>query len=443
MNMLASHTRRDFLKCLGIISAAAPWVAVRNGSAAASETINHASFGASGMAAADIESITRHPAVRLVAVADADLDRTADIRKKFPNARVYQDWRILLEKEKDLDSVNVSTPDHMHAPIAMSAIQLGKHVYCQKPLTHDVHEARQLTLAARGKKVVTQMGIQIHSASEYRLAVRLIQDLVIGKVKEAHSWSSKKWGDTSPKPDRSDPVPSGLDWDIWLGVAAARPFIGDGYYHPVNWRKRLDFGTGTFGDMGCHIYDPVFKALALSAPLSVRSEGPAPNQWNWAVNARITYVFPGTRFTEGDTVRVTWYDGDERPPKDVLALLGEEAVPDQGSIFIGTKGVLLLPHIGAPRLLPEKQFESFELPRVRGEDHWRQWVEACRGEEKASAGFDYSGPLTETVLLGGVATHFPQTTLQWNSSELRFTDNQDATRYVRRRYREGWEVKGL
>ena len=180
----------------------------------------------------------------------------------------------------------------MHGPIAMSALQLGKHVYCQKPLTHDLFETRQLTQVARQKKLATQMGIQIHSSREYVTAVRLVQDGAIGKVKEVHTWSNKKWGDMSARPDRSDPVPEGFDWDFWLGVCAERPFIGNAYYHPGNWRKRLDFGTGTFGDMGCHIYDPVFKSLELTAPLSVRSEGPTPNQWNWAINAVIHYVFP-------------------------------------------------------------------------------------------------------------------------------------------------------
>lgn len=443
MNTKTLQTRRAFLKDLAIIGVAVPWVRTRAAQVGANETIYYASFGASGMAAADIESITRHPAVKLVAVADVDLSRTSGIRQRFPDARIYQDWRVLLEKEKHLDIVSVSTPDHMHAPIAMSAIQLGKHVHCQKPLTHDIYEARQLTLAARQKGITTQMGIQIHSASEYRLAVRLIQDFAIGKVKEVHSWSSKKWGDPSPRPDRSDPVPPELNWDLWLGVAEERPYIGDGYYHPSNWRKRLDFGTGTFGDMGCHIYDPVFCALALSAPLSVRSEGPAPNRWNWSINARIHYVFPGTKYTANDTVKVTWYDGDERPPKDVQALLGEVPMPDQGSIFIGTKGVLLLPHIGPPQLLPEKEFEGYQMPRVQSDNHWLQWVEACRGNGKTSAGFDYSGPLTETVLLGGVATHFPQTTLEWDAAALRFKNNDEANQYVRRAYRRGWEVKGL
>ncbi len=444
MQSVSRPTRRVFLKRLALAGTAAPFFTRHLLSAPPNGLLHHASFGTSGMAGADIEEITRHPAIRLVAVADVDLGRAAELKKKFPGVKVYQDWRQLLDQERGVDTVNVSTPDHMHAPIGMSALRLGKQVYGQKPLTHDIYETRQLTRVAREKGAVTQMGIQIHSAAEYRLAVRLIQDLAIGKVKEVHSWSGKKWGDDTPRPERADPIPPEFNWDLWLGIAAPRPFLGNGYYHPANWRKRLDFGTGTFGDMGCHIYDPVFGALALTAPISLRSEGPPPpNQWNWGVNALIHYTFPGTSYTEGPTVRVTWYDGDARPPKEVQALLGSEALPDQGSIFIGTKGVLLLPHIGAPRLLPEAQFDSYPVPHVKGEDHWHQWVEACLGRGKASAGFAYAGPLTETVLLGGVATHFPQTTLEWDAPRLRFRNVREANHLLRRRYRRGWEVPGL
>jgi len=436
-------SRRSFLRSLGLSAVAAPFVTSDWMVAAPNSRLNHASFGANGMAWADIQSITRHPAVTLAAVADVDLNRVGEVKKAFPNAKIYQDWRELLDREKSIDTVNVSTPDHMHGPIALSALQLGKQVYCQKPLTHDLYETRQLTLLARQHKLVTQMGIQIHSGTEYRTAVKLIQDLMIGKVKEVHTWSGKKWGDTEPMPQRTDPVPDGLNWDLWVGVCAPRPFIGEGWYHPGNWRKRLDFGTGTFGDMGCHIYDPVFKALALTAPLSVRSEGTAPNNHSWATDALIHYLFPGTAYTEGKLVKVTWYDGDQRPPKDVLALLGETEVPDQGSIFIGTKGVLLLPHIGRPVLLPEKDFEGYEKIRVAGDDHWTQWVEACLGKGTPAANFDYSGPLTESVLLGSVATRFPKTTLEWNAAQVKFTNVGEANRYVRRTYRKGWEVKGL
>jgi predicted dehydrogenase len=443
MKNTARLNRRSFLRSLGLTAAAAPFVTRGWMVAAPNSRLNHASFGANGMAWSDIQAITHQPAVNLVAVADVDLNRFGEVKKAFPNAKLYQDWRELLDQEKSLDSVNVSTPDHMHGPIAMSAVQLGKQVYCQKPLTHDIYETRQLTQAARERKLTTQMGIQIHSGPEYRTAVKLIQDLMIGKVKEVHTWSGKKWGDTDPMPGRTDPVPEGLNWDLWIGICAPRPFIGEGWYHPSNWRKRLDFGTGTFGDMGCHIYDPVFKALALTAPLSVRSEGAAPNTHSWATDAIIHYLFPGTAYTEGKLVKVTWYDGDQRPPKDVLGLLGQTEVPDQGSIFIGTKGVMLLPHIGLPVLLPEKDFEGYEKIRVPGDDHWRQWVEACLGRGKPAASFDYSGPLTESVLLGSVATRFPKTTLEWNAQKLKFTNVSEANRYVRRAYRKGWEVKGL
>jgi hypothetical protein len=345
----------------------------------------------------------------------------------------------------------------MHAPIALSAMQLGKHCYCQKPLAHDLYETRALTQFAREKKLVTQMGIQIHSYKVYRQAVAIVQSGVIGKVKEVHTWSSKKWGDTGQPPANSDPVPDSLDWNLWLGVSAARPFV-KGYYHPGNWRKRLDFGTGTFGDMGCHIFDPVFEALALTAPLSLRSEGPAPDQWNWAINARIRYVFPGTKFTAEKTVPVTWYDGDERPPAEIQALIKEsvptgdaggkggkrKADPDnQGSIIIGTGGVLHVPHIGPPKLHPVAKFSGYTLPEREQGHHWTEWAEACVNGGKPGANFDYSGPLTEAVLLGSVAVRFPQTTLQWNGPKLQFDNERAANQYLRRTYRKGWEVAGL
>ena len=227
------------------------------------------------MAGADLSAIASHKNVDLVAVADVDSERGEALKKRFPNIQVFQDYRKLLDKlgPNGLDSVNVSTPDHMHAPIGATAMAHNLAVYGQKPLTHDIYESRRLAEIAAEKKLVTQMGVQIHSAREYRSAVAWIQEGAIGKIKEVHTWSSKKWGDPTSKPDRTDKVPTSLDWQGWLGVCDDRPFIGDGYYHPGNWRRRLDFGTGTFGDMGCHIYDPVFKALDLTAPISVKFDG--------------------------------------------------------------------------------------------------------------------------------------------------------------------------
>jgi predicted dehydrogenase len=441
------HTsRRSFLKTAAAATVAAPLFVRNLLSQPPSRRVRHASFGADGMAGSDIGSIASHRNVQFVAIAEVDTARQANARKRFANANVnfYQDWRALLDKEgKNLDSVNVSTPDHMHAPIAMSALQLGLHTYVQKPLAHDVYECRRLAEAARERRRVTQMGVQVHSAQEYRLAVRLVQDGAVGRIREVHTWSNKKWGDPNPRPDRKDAVPASLNWDLWLGIAAERPFIGGQYYHPSNWRRRLDFGTGTFGDMGCHIYDPVFAALALTAPISVRSEGPAPGRHNWANDALIHYVFPGTRYTDGDTVRVTWYDGDQRPPREIQSLIAPHKLPDQGSILIGAKGVLLIPHVARPVLLPERDFRNFRMPQVESANHYHQFINAILGEGRTSASFDYSGPLTEAVLLGGVATHFPKTTLEWDSAKLTFRNTPDANRLIRRTYRKGWEVNGL
>jgi predicted dehydrogenase len=463
MISLPNTSRRTFLKTLGAAGLAAPFVTRNLLSAPPSAVLRHASFGSAGMAWADIQAICSNPFVKLVAVAEVDLKRLKEVKGMFPDVKVYQDWRELLDKEqRNIDSVNVSTPDHMHAPIAMSAMQLGKHVYCQKPLAHDIYETRALARYAREKRLVTQMGIQIHSQKVYRQAVALVQGGAIGKVKEVHTWSNKKWGATGAPPATKDPAPDGFNWDLWLGVSADRPYIardpaGGAYYHPSQWRKRLDFGTGTFGDMGCHIFDPVFEALALTAPLSLRSEGPAPDKWNWAINARIRYIFPGTRFTEGKTVAVTWYDGDEKAPADILALVADPKPAEetaakkkrsgdnlaQGSIIIGTKGVLHVPHVATPKLYPVDQFKDFSMPQVDNGHHWSQWAEACVAGGTPSANFDYSGPLTESVLLGSVAVRFPQTKLEWNSAKLQFDNVKEANQYVRRRYRKGWEIAGL
>jgi predicted dehydrogenase len=438
--------RRSFLQHLGC-GLAGPFFIRNLISAPPSEAVRLASFGADGMAFNTLRDIASHPSVRLVSVAEVDTSHLGKLTKQFPGGlvRTYQDWRRMLDKEhKNVDIACVGTPDHMHAPMAMSAMQLGLHVYVQKPLTHDIHEARKLAEYAKKKKLITQMGIQTHSSSGYQLAIHLIQSGAIGKVKEVHSWSYKKWGDPNPRPERSDPVPATLDWDQWLGTAAARPFL-KGYYHPMEWRKRLDFGTGTFGDMGCHIYDPVFASLALSAPISVRSKGPAPNGDNWADNAVVHYVFPGTKFSEGKTVNVTWYDGDAKPPQDVLALLGARKAPDQGSIFIGAKGVLLLPHVNPPQpvLLPEADFKDFPMPKFESVSHYHQFVDAVLGKGQCVAPLSYAGPLTETVLLGGVATRFPQSTLAWDGKRMKFKNAPEANQYVARKYRKGWTVRGL
>jgi predicted dehydrogenase len=433
-------TRRTALKTMAA-GVAAPFV-LNSAYAAPVDTLMHASFGAAGMALSDIGSLTASKHVRLVAVADVDMNRTAEVRKRFPAARIYQDWRELLDKEKELTSCNVSTPDHMHAPITMRAMQQGLHVYTQKPLTQTIYEARQLTRVARERKIVSQMGIQVHAHVVHRTVVATLQAGAIGKVRDVHSWSDKTWGDREPRPDRKDTPPASLNWDHWIGVAAERNFIGGGYYHPSNWRKRLDFGTGTFGDMGCHILDPVFTALALTAPLSVRAESGAPNAHNWGLDCQVRYTFPGTKFTV-DRLTLTWYDGAARPPAAIRDLIGKRQFSGQGSIYIGTDGVLYSPYIAAPILLPEEKFRDYKMPTPGSSNHYLEFVEAVRGNGRTAAPFDYSGNLTESVLLGCLATRFVKTTLDWDAAKMQISNNRDASEHVRRRYRKRWEVNGL
>jgi len=425
-------SRRTFLKA----SLTLPF-AWRLRAAAPSETLRHASFGASGMAWSDIKSLTASKNVKLVAVAEVDQSKLKEVKDHFPDVHVYADGREMLDKEKELDSVNVSTPDHMHAFFALRSLDRGLHVYCQKPLTHTLHEARVLTENAAAKKLVTQMGIQIHAHEFHRLVARLVHDGAIGKVKEVHSWSGKGWGDTGPRPTRQDPIPVGFDWDLWLGGAAERPFI-NGYYHPAVWRRRLDFGSGTFGDMACHILDPVFTSLGLTAPTAVQSTGPVPGPDSWHHDVQVTLDFPGTERTAGP-IKLHWYNGDRKPSEDVLALIERQKFSDQGSILIGEKGVLYSPYIGKPKLVGEK-FRGYDYPAVGAVDHWLQFVDACRGIGTTEAPFSYSGPLTESVLLGCLATRFPNQRLEWDGKGLKATNFSAANELVRKAYRKGWEV---
>ncbi len=409
--------------------------------AAPSETLLHVSVGAGGMARADINSLSNSKHLKLVAVADVDSKQVGDLVKVHPGLKVYQDWREMFENEK-FDSVNVSTPDHMHACPTMRAIKMGKAVYTQKPLTQTLHECRQLQLAAAEAKVVTQMGIQIHSHQVHKTVVALIHEGVVGQVKAVHSWSGKTWGDDNPKPAKKDPVPENLNWDLWQGVTAERDFIGGGYYHPGNWRKRLDFGTGTFGDMGCHILDPVFGALGVTSPKAVTSVGGQPNEHNWGLNAQVEYLFPGSQYTT-DEVSLTWYDGNRRPAKDVVELLGGKGLSDQGSIYIGTKGVLYSPYIAMPELYADGKKQELKLPEIRGDDHYLQFVNAARGEGETSAPFSFAGPLTEMVLLGCLGTRFPKEALKWDTEKMQFTNLAKANEFVKRTPRKGWEEAGL
>ena len=424
--------------------------------------LRHACIGVGGMGGADAEQISSHPEVDIVALCDVDQGKLDAAKAKHPDARTYRDWRELLQKERDnIDSVNVTTPDHMHAVITLSALADRKHVYCQKPLTRTVSEARAVARAAERAGVVTQMGIQNRSRPFYRSAHELFQRNLIGKVYEIHVWTDRPnnwWPQGVGRPDGSDPVPEGLDWDLWLGVAPKRPFKA-GQYHPFAWRGWEDFGTGAQGDMACHLMDPAFWFLELGAPTRIRSDGPTPNGETYPLWSTIEYEFAGNQHTTKGPLRFTWYDGGRKAPKQLLSDLGVvdpppkkegeegEAKPEEGKppvtlpangcLLVGTEGAMWADPYAAPRLLPEERFADVTIPEVEGLNHWHQWVDACRGDGVASAPFEYSAYLTEIALLGNIALRFPHETLHWNGKRMRFS-NPAANEFLFSKPRGGW-----
>jgi predicted dehydrogenase len=286
------------------------------------------------------------------------------------------------------------------------------------------------------------MGIQTSSSVPQRLGEAMVRSGMIGKVREVHVFSNKSWGEDGVLPEGADPVPPTLDWDAWLGVAENRPYLR-GKFHPGEWRRRKAYGTGTLGDMGCHIFSPSYRALGLTSPISIASHGPAPSRDNWAVRAKFLYVFPGTALTEGKTVHYWWYDGAERPPAELVQQVGER-MPTQGNIFVGTEGTIVLPHGGAPFALPADKFKDAKAPEVAPRDHYAEFLDAVlAGKGTPSANFDYAGPLTETVLLGNVAAHYPGETLEFDAARLRFPKKSEADALLTRAYRKPWRVKEL
>lgn len=422
--------------------------------AAPNDKPNLAAVGVGGKGWSDIHETSKGGAAHVIAFCDVDRGGGRGKRRasggfaaaaeRWPHARRYTDWRELLDKEGSrLDGITISTPDHMHAPITMSALLRGIATYTQKPLTRTLHEARQLTLAARKAGVATQMGNQGHSGVGYRTLVHLIQEGAIGRVQEAHAWSNRPiWPQGLDRPEGSSPIPETLAWDLWLGVAPKRPYV-EGAYHPFAWRGWYDFGAGALGDMGCHILDPIVWALELPAPTSVRYEGPPPKPESYPAWEIIHYAFPPTKYTAGGPISVRWYDGNKLPPAERVPLPPGEKLPDNGCLLIGEKGVLLCPHGGLPRLLPQATFADYPLPPLEPVDHYLQWTRAIRGEGRTTSHFDYAGPLTEIVLLGTVAARFPDQPLEWDSANLRFTNVPQANDYVQQPYRKGWEVSGL
>jgi predicted dehydrogenase len=368
-------------------------------------------------------------------------------KEMFPQAGVYEDFRLMLE-QKDIDAVTVTTADHMHATIAITAMELGKHVYVQKPLTQTIHESRVIRQVANETGVVTQMGNQGHSSVNYRCAVDVMRSGIVGKIREVHTWtSSPSWKQGIARPEASDPIPKGVNWDLWLGVAEPRPYVKH-TYHNFNWRGWQEFGTGALGDMGCHIIDPAVWSLELGPPTSVIAKVTGAAQETYPTASTVHYTFAATPHTAGE-LDLYWHDGGNRPPKAYAEIIGRNR---NGSLFIGEKGTVVLAHgSGIPRLYPREDFLDYSRTTLKELyakyaaeklDHYQVWTDAILNSRQANSHFDYAAPLNETVMVGTVAQRLPGRTLGWNAPALRF-DDAEATALVRRPYRKGWAIDAL
>ena len=440
--MSLQFQRRDFIKA-ALAASAINMLPASVRAVSANDMLRTAHIGVGGMGASDLGSISSHAKVEVAALCDVDLNTLNRTKEKHPNAKIFRDYREMLATMGDtIDAIVVSTPDHTHAPAAMTALNHNKPVYCQKPLTHEIHEARQLRLIAEKKGLPTQMGIQIHSSGVYRRAVQMIQMGVIGKVSHVYAWSNKNWGFDGTELKSEQPPPKELDWNLWLGTASERAYV-PGVYHPGNWRKMVDFGTGTLGDMGVHIFDTPYAALELTFPNWVKTTCRPPTGLGHPSQNIVEYEFPGTAHTT-KTLSWIWYDGAFAPPKNAdLKLPADIKLPGQASLFVGEQGTMLLPHIGEAVLYPEAKFREWKRPEVQEANHYHQWVNACLGEGKTSADFSYGGKLTEALLLGVVANRFPGTQLLWNAAEMQVTNLPEANKLLKRTYREGFQVEGL
>lgn len=435
-------TRRDFLR---LSATTAAWIASQRAEAQRlllrSGRFRHAHIGVGGMGNADLKQIASHPAVEVVALCDVDRNHLEAAAAEHAEAKTYSDWRQLLREMADsIDGLCVSTPDHMHAPITLAALKLGKAVYCQKPLTHTVAEARRVAEAAATSGVVTQMGIQNHSAAHYRNAFELFRSGLTGPVSAVHVWSDRPagwWPQGEDRPEGEDPIPETLDWDAWLGVAPERPFKA-GKYHPFAWRGRKDFGTGAQGDMACHLMDPVPWFLELGAPSTVQSLGPKPTADCFPLWSQVQYRFPATRWTDDEGIDVTWHDGG-RQPKEEAAAVGIDSLFANGSLFLGADGAMLISPYEPCRLFVDGKEVELESPGKPGLNHWHQWVDACLGEGQCSAPFEEAARLTAMALLGNVALEFPQQVLHWKDAEHRFQDQEAANALLDKTRRPGWE----
>ena len=472
-----NYQRRKFIQT-GAMGLAAFTIVPRHvlgkGHVAPSDKLRIAGIGAGGKGESDISEFSKSPQVEIVALADVDDRSAAKTRGLHPNAKYYRDFREMLEKEhKNIDACSISTPDHTHAVATLAAMQLGKHVYTQKPLTHDIYEARILTEAAKKYNVVTQMGNQGGSGDGVRRTQELVASGLIGDVTEVKCWTNRPvWPQGVPTPTGKFDIPKELDWNLWLGTAKKIDY--NPAYLPFNWRGWWAYGTGSLGDMACHIMDPVFRCLPILYPSSVECSVASIWQAMWDDTTNpdscppstiIHLSYPRTDGKSGE-IKVSWHDGGllpERPDE----LLPEEEFGnwDGGVLFIGSKGKLLADCYGAnPRLLPTKLMKEITLPKETlarvPEGHYLQWVNACiagYGKAKTSSTFEFAGPFTESILIGNLAIrsymmknpnlkgwndkYLGRKRLLWDAKKMQITNFEPANQYVRREYSEGWKLE--
>lgn len=443
-------SRRTFVKGAAAALSAAGLtscgiVPKRHAAISPNDKLNIACIGVGGKGEDDAAQVgeTEH----VVAVCDVDEDRGAGGFKAFPKAKKYKDYRRMFDEMAGrIDAVTVSTPDHTHFPAAITAMELGKHVFVQKPLTHSVWEARQLRLAAQKYKVATQMGNQGHANEGTRLVREWVQSGLIGEVREVHIWTNRPagmWAQGVERPTETQAIPSTLDWDLWLGTAPYRPY--NSIYLPFTWRGWWDFGCGSLGDMGCHIMDAAFWALDLGSPTSVEAESsPVNNETapSWSI---VTYRFPARG--NMPPVKLVWSDGGKIPDRPA-DLEPEREMPGGGQIIYGSKAVIMdtTDYCESPRIIPETKMQELKsslpaktIPRIPRGNHYQEWIKACKGGTPAGSDFEHAGPLTEMVLLGNVAIRIGRK-IEWDGPNMKAKNLPEADQYIRHGYRQGWDI---
>jgi len=433
---MSRQSRREFLGRSALAGTALAGAALGGGvwsslalaeSNSPNEKLNIGCIGTANQARFSIENVSRE---NIVAACDIDDNYLAKMISDFPKAKKYNDFRKLLE-QPGIDAVVVAVPDHIHAPATAAALHLGKHVYCEKPLTHTVFEARTIAELAAKAKVATQMGTQIHAGDNYRRVVEAIQSGAIGRVKEVHTWAGRSWGGGN-RPTDTPPVPPTIHWDLWLGPAPKRPY--NPIYLPARWRGWWDFGGGNIGDMACHHMDLPFWALGLRHPATIEAEGPALNPETCSLGLIVRYEYAATN--DRPDLKLTWYDGDKIPPT-----IHGHPTGGGGNLFVGEKGMLWSDY-DSHHLYPEKDFADYKPPKPSipsSIGHHAEWLLACKTGSPTTCNFGYAGPLTEAVLLGNVAYRTGKR-LEWDAEKLQATNCPEAERFLRNKYRERWTL---